>query len=394
LGPTGACCSKGGTGGFGGGGGRGSGGPGGGGLPGFGGGRGLGGDGGGGAGLGGAIFNMQGDLTIRASTLAGNAAIGGADNVAEHAKGFGGAVFNLNGSLQAVGSTLVGNSATHDGSSLYNLVFDAFTARLAQATLRDAVVTDSGVQVDLVSNKPALTFDGQSNLGEASAAVGEFNLVRMFAARELGTVSGSPLTADPLLGPLQYNGGPTQTMAPSSASPLIDQGSAFGLATDQRGLPRPFDFASTANAADGSDIGAVELQPPGSEPGPSPFVLAFGSKTLVTLKLAVRRIPPRGPIKVRCRNGNDFAVAGKLWGETPRKVAGSRMRRIRLKAKALSVAAHARKTIKLGLPKALRKLLARKGKLTLRLIAKVRDPAGNTRTVRKRVTLRRRGTRA
>jgi hypothetical protein len=384
LSATGTCCSEGGNGGFGGGGGRGSGGPGGGGLPGFGGGRGMGGDAGGGAGLGGAIFNMQGDVTIRASTLAGNAAIGGSDNVPEHAKGFGGAVFNLSGSVQAVGSTLADNRATHDGSSLYNLVFDAVTARIAQATLRDAVAADSGVQVNLVSDKPALTFDGQSNLGEASAAVGEFNLVRTLAARELGTVSGSPLTTDPLLGRLQENGGATETMAPSSASPVIDRGFAFGLATDQRGLPRPFDFASIPSAADGSDIGAVELQAPESEPS----ALAFGSKTLVTLKLAVRRIPARGPIKVRVANGNGFAVTGKLRGETAKKVAASRKRRIRLKAKAFSVAAHTRRTIKLGLPKALRKQLARRRRLTLRLIADVRDPAGNTRTVSKRVTLR------
>jgi len=344
----------------------------------------MGAEGGGGAGMGGAIFNMQGDLTIRGSTLADNDAIAGTDNVPEHAKGLGGAVFNLNGSFQAVGSTLAGNSATNDGSSIYNLVFDAVTARLAATTLRDTVAADSGVQVTLVSHKPALTLDGQSNLGDASSAVGEFNLIPTQAARELGTVSGSPLTADPLLGPLQNNGGPTETMAPSGASPVIDQGSAFGLTTDQRGLSRPFDFASTANAGDGSDIGAVEMQAPGTEPS----ALAFGPKTLVTLKLAARRIRPRGAVKVRVANGNGFAVTGKLWGQTLKKVAASRRRRIRLKAKALSVAAHARKTVKLALRKPLRKLLVRKGKLTLRLVARVKDPAGNTRTVRKRVTLR------
>ena len=125
----------------------------------------------------------------------------------------------------------------------------------------------------------------------------------------------------------------------------------------------------------------MELQPSGSEPS------AFGPKTLVTLNLAVKRIPRRGPIKVRVANRNGFTVTGKLWGETTKKVAASRKRRVRLKAKAINVADHARKTVKLGLPKPLRKVLARKGKLTLRLIAKVRDPAGNTRTVKKRVTL-------
>jgi hypothetical protein len=47
---------------------------------------------------------------------------------------------------------------------------------------------------------------------------------------------------------------------------VVNKGSAFGLTADQRGLTRPVAFPgvpnSTAVAADGSDIGAVELQSP------------------------------------------------------------------------------------------------------------------------------------
>jgi len=44
-------------------------------------------------------------------------------------------------------------------------------------------------------------------------------------------------------------------------SPAIDEGKSFGLTTDQRGAPRPFDFPFITNApgGDGSDIGAYEL---------------------------------------------------------------------------------------------------------------------------------------
>jgi hypothetical protein len=45
-----------------------------------------------------------------------------------------------------------------------------------------------------------------------------------------------------------------------------------------------------------------------------------------------------------------------------------------------------RRTIKLALPKPLRRLLQRQRRLALRLTAKPKDPAGNTRTVTKRVT--------
>lgn len=115
---------------------------------------------------------------------------------------------------------------------------------------------------------------------------------------------------------------------------------------------------------------------------------AFGARTLVTLRLADRRIPARGPLKVRVTNRNGFAVAGRLSGRTTRRVSVSRKRLIRLKAKSFRVGANAKKTVRLRLPEALRRLLKRERKLSLRLTARVRDPAGNTRTVRKTVAPR------
>ena len=74
----------------------------------------------------------------------------------------------------------------------------------------------------------------------------------------LGT-STTPL--DPKLSSLQDNGGFTPTMALLPGSPAIDSGSSFGLTTDQRAAPRPFDLSSVTNASggDGSDIGAFEV---------------------------------------------------------------------------------------------------------------------------------------
>ena len=60
------------------------------------------------------------------------------------------------------------------------------------------------------------------------------------------------LRVDPRLGPLQDNGGPTQTMALLDGSPAFDAGSNPLVATDQRGLPRVFGAAV--------DIGAFESQ--------------------------------------------------------------------------------------------------------------------------------------
>lgn len=73
---------------------------------------------------------------------------------------------------------------------------------------------------------------------------------------QMGTLL-SPL--DPQLAPLAQNGGGMPTHAPLWGSPVIDQGNSFGLATDQRGAPRTYDYPSVPNQADGTDVGAVEL---------------------------------------------------------------------------------------------------------------------------------------
>jgi hypothetical protein len=54
-----------------------------------------------------------------------------------------------------------------------------------------------------------------------------------------GFVATDLLNVNPLLGPLQNNGGPTPTMALLPGSPAINAGTAVGApATDQRGVPR------------------------------------------------------------------------------------------------------------------------------------------------------------
>jgi hypothetical protein len=76
---------------------------------------------------------------------------------------------------------------------------------------------------------------------------------------------GSVLTPiDPLLGPLQMNGGPTPTHALLPGSPAIDQGNSSRIHRDQRGHQRPQNYLSIPNApgGDGSDIGAFELDRP------------------------------------------------------------------------------------------------------------------------------------
>jgi hypothetical protein len=87
------------------------------------------------------------------------------------------------------------------------------------------------------------------------------------------TPGSNVVGADPKLGALADNGGPTKTIAPTTASPVVDQGSSFGLTGDQRGQGRPVDRVGGPTAGDGADMGAVELkagESPATNPNPEP----------------------------------------------------------------------------------------------------------------------------
>jgi len=81
-------------------------------------------------------------------------------------------------------------------------------------------------------------------------------------------------------------------------------------------------------------------------------------------------------------------VTGSVGGQTTKAISTARRRRVKLKAKSFSVGANARKTVTLKLPAPMKRTLARTGKLGLTLTGKVKDPAGNSRTVKKRVMLK------
>jgi hypothetical protein len=103
----------------------------------------------------------------------------------------------------------------------------------------------------------AFTSEGFNLIGAADGGGGFINGVK---ADQVGSLA-APL--NPLIGPLQMNGGPTPTHALLPGSPAINQGNRFGISTDQRGFRRPYHYPLVPNArgGDGTDIGPFELQP-------------------------------------------------------------------------------------------------------------------------------------
>jgi hypothetical protein len=155
--------------------------------------------------VGGGIYIHSGSATITNNTFVGNAA---------H---YGGAIEFSSSSISTVTNNLFqGNSATQFGAAIY----DAY----------NKVNADH----NLYGNNPDLSGPGC-----------------------YGCVSdGNAILADPLLGSLADNGGPTQTYVPALGSAAIDSGDDATCAApavnnlDQRGVVRP--------AGAHCDVGAVE----------------------------------------------------------------------------------------------------------------------------------------
>jgi hypothetical protein len=223
---------------------------------------------GGGGGMGGAIFNNGGTVTLTNSTVSSNNIKGGAPT----GYGMGGGVFNnagtititnstvalnsngglynLNGTINVTDSTFADNTTTTSNNYAYRasgIISAAYDGGTATANISNTIIWDPGAGYDFsyfAFSGGISTYSGTNNLIGSIDAVNDFNAP--------GIVS----TSDPLLGPLQNNGGPTPTMALGQNSPAIEQGDkAVGPATDQRGFPR--DLADTGTV----DIGAYERVP-------------------------------------------------------------------------------------------------------------------------------------
>lgn len=102
----------------------------------------------------------------------------------------------------------------------------------ANAVVLDSILANSQGGVDLVNN----AVNGQ-HVNTAAVILPGPNLVMSSTGAISGTV---PLSANPQLGPLQNNGGPTPTMALPLGSPASGAGTSIaGVFTNQRGLLRP-----------------------------------------------------------------------------------------------------------------------------------------------------------
>ena len=219
-------------------------------------------------GSGGGIVN-DGTLTITSSSVSGNQAYlsgGGIEN---------------GGTLTISGSTISGNGATgqHDGQPVGHGGGISGPVTLTNSTLSDngASLSGGGLEGSGVINNSTISGNGNGGISTSGIEIGNTILNNNSGANIDGTATslgynistddgggnltgpGDQINTDPMIGPLQDNGGPTFTHALLPGSPAINTGDPNFTpppSYDQRGSP----FVRVFNSR--IDIGSFEVQPP------------------------------------------------------------------------------------------------------------------------------------
>jgi hypothetical protein len=206
------------------------------------------------AGLGAGIFN-GGMLTVANTTLS--------DNMAAN----GGGIYNSGGGILSItNSTVSGNSAS-EGGGIFNIgIFVITNSTLSNnsASLAGGIFSSETLQIG----------DTILNMGASGANISNFGTVTSLGYNLSSDDGGGVLTGpgdqintNPLLAPLQDNGGSTFTHALLPGSPAIDAG-------DPSFTPPPFNdqrgpgFARVVNGR--IDKGSFEVQGPTATPTASP----------------------------------------------------------------------------------------------------------------------------
>lgn len=191
---------------------------------------------------GGGMFNYDSSPTVTNCTFYENGA------------GMGGGMCNESSSPIVINCTFYENDARWSGGGMVN---DDSSPIVVNCTfLGNTMGADNDGMFNTGGSSPIITnciFWGSENqtliVGSDSSPTFSWCVVQG------GLIGGKNIIdADPKLGPLADNGGPTKTCAPGKGSSAIDGGTAEGAPpTDQRGVSRP--------QGGGIDIGAVEISP-------------------------------------------------------------------------------------------------------------------------------------
>ena len=218
-------------------------------------------------GTGGGIYN-GGTLTVSNSTLSGNSAIFSGGAILNSGNTFG-------GKLMLINSTISGNSVHNDnqsgaGAGIYNS--NCGTVTVINSTISGnsadfggGIYNECGplnLRNTIVAGNTATAPGGAPDVDAIFNSQGN-NLIGNTTEAQANFVDSDLLNVDPLLGPLQDNGGPTDTRALLLGSPAVDQAASEAcLPTDQRGVERKDGDGDGSVACDIGAFESSDITPP------------------------------------------------------------------------------------------------------------------------------------
>jgi CSLREA domain-containing protein len=251
------------------------------------------------AGPGGGGLFVTGMATVTGSTFQNN-----------RANNSGGAIFNSGGHLTVVNSTFQGNSSNY-GGAIYTDNIGTVSTTIINSTISGNTASTIGGGIYIFGATSLANTILANNSGGNCAGNDPVDNGHNLQFPGLDCVATIPF-GNPMLGPLQDNGGQTDTMALLTGSAAIDTGdNAICSAApvnnlDQRGLPRPVDGGTNRGAV--CDIGAFEsLSGVPATPTPTVTPTATPTSTLYPggTTIWVEDAIPAG--------GTPFAAGGDGW---------------------------------------------------------------------------------
>ena len=180
--------------------------------------------------------------------------------------GEGGGVDNASGATMTISDSTIANNGAHGLGSQGGGIRNQGTLTVTDSTIANNGATVGGGVSGPGTYKGTILSGNTNSNCDTPVTDGGHNIA---SDASCGFTAGtSRNSSDPQLGALQYNGGPTQTMALSSTSPAVDANLPTCTPnSDQRFVPRPQGAACDIGASERAP-GVVTSVVPGSGPAP------------------------------------------------------------------------------------------------------------------------------
>lgn len=202
------------------------------------------------------VYNCDDGISISGTTINNNTSPNHAGGFWHHSNANAGSIATVNNTTISGNVAQSGNGAgvTSNGPATMTITNSTITGNMT-GVQGSAIRSGEGVVIVtnsiIANNSSAHEWVKEQCYGTIEDGGGNIQFPASAPNGQPAICSGSFVTADPLLAPLQDNGGYTQTHALLAGSPAIDSGVCSG-ATDQRGIIRP--------QGSGCDKGAFELE--------------------------------------------------------------------------------------------------------------------------------------